>query len=785
MSLALHAGCYNPPQPQRFTATLVVVDEEGAGISGALVDVGGAVHRTNHEGRATLTSAHGPMLAVIEAEGFLSEPVAVGHADAGQTVRVRMLSDEGGTRWVMHSAGDVMMGRRYELQDDEDDEPLVPAEDAAGGILRVVEPLRRAFAAADLGVVNLETVLSDQPPSAAYPGKRVVLHSRSETVAGLEALGVDVAVMANDHVRDYLDDGILRTMSTLAGAGIRQVGATGAAALPADAPAVIEAGGVRVGVLAWTTVDGASDNDDYPAEDEAMPADLAPEDAWRYEERRWWFRGPTLNVPAQRRRIGAAWRVFAEAEPTLEPAEVRDAWESLVLVYPELQDWVAQRGHGGAAQWNSDTATAAISALAASVDVVVVHLHSGYYGRPAPSSFMRRMAREAIDAGAGMVIGHHPHVLQGAEWYKGRLITYSLGNLLFDLESFDTGQTAFLRTVWEGKDLIEARLVLLELDGYRPKPVADTAARRTALAVWERSRLGAQMGRDADGRLHVFTAALDADTRVASVRMRHHDAVLEDAVPAVEEISLEVPAGETVPIGFDGLVFGRLLGNDLSIGRDLLGWGSFEDALADGEPSEGSRWRVNSGSEEVIVAEDAGAGVGYVRLRRSATNTQGVVVQPVSRIDLPAHRLYRDEDGAAVPTDGTARYTVRMLARLAGKGRAQVRLDLHYPGSESTRAELRIDVPADEEWHRVELELPDAMLFANGGARVEDVSLALQLLPPAQGTSWVDIDDLAIIEWRRAGEVPERYGAYDFVHSGSARDQTVGISGLPLRSSGY
>ena len=51
---------------------------------------------------------------------------------------------------------------------------------------------------------------------------------------------------------------------------------------------------------------------------------------------------------------------------------------------------------------------------------------------PEPSERQRQLARTMIDAGADVVVGSHPHVTQGAEYYRGKLIVYSLGNFVFD-----------------------------------------------------------------------------------------------------------------------------------------------------------------------------------------------------------------------------------------------------------------------------------------------------------------------------------------------------------------
>lgn len=78
-----------------------------------------------------------------------------------------------------------------------------------------------------------------------------------------------------------------------------------------------------------------------------------------------------------------------------------------------------------------------VAAARQRADHVIVSFHFGDEYRPAPNAFQRELARAAIDAGASLVLGHHPHVLQGVEDYRGGLIAYSLGNFVFDLDEVD------------------------------------------------------------------------------------------------------------------------------------------------------------------------------------------------------------------------------------------------------------------------------------------------------------------------------------------------------------
>jgi len=72
-----------------------------------------------------------------------------------------------------------------------------------------------------------------------------------------------------------------------------------------------------------------------------------------------------------------------------------------------------------------------VSAAAAWADLVVVCFHWSGELVTHPRAYQLQYGHAAIDAGAQLVIGTHPHILQGMEWYNNGLIVYSLGNLAF------------------------------------------------------------------------------------------------------------------------------------------------------------------------------------------------------------------------------------------------------------------------------------------------------------------------------------------------------------------
>ena len=78
-------------------------------------------------------------------------------------------------------------------------------------------------------------------------------------------------------------------------------------------------------------------------------------------------------------------------------------------------------------------------------DYVVVSFHWGAELAKLPKPYQQRAAHEAIDAGADLVLGHHPHVLQGIERYRGKAILYSLGNFAFGSVSSSADRSMIAR----------------------------------------------------------------------------------------------------------------------------------------------------------------------------------------------------------------------------------------------------------------------------------------------------------------------------------------------------
>lgn len=129
------------------------------------------------------------------------------------------------------------------------------------------------------------------------------------------------------------------------------------------------------------------------------------------------------------------------AGENLEQAEKPALFESkgikfALLAYNDSDvvpdSYEASKNHHGTNIMNIDRMKKSVAEIKKSVDFVIVSMHSGIEYKATPNQRQINFARAAIDAGADLVIGHHPHWVQTIEKYNGKYIIYSLGNFIFD-----------------------------------------------------------------------------------------------------------------------------------------------------------------------------------------------------------------------------------------------------------------------------------------------------------------------------------------------------------------
>jgi poly-gamma-glutamate synthesis protein (capsule biosynthesis protein) len=227
---------------------------------------------------------------------------------------------------------------------------------------------------------QMEVVLTDH--ASAAPNAKLALRSSPSTARALKQAGFAAMSVAGNHAMDFGAQGLLETVKHLREAGVAPCGG-GAMLAEARQPAIVEANGRRVAFLAYSSI---------------LPAGFAAE-ANKPGCAPMWAHTHYEQIEPDQPGTGARVRSFADK----------------VHLAALIED---------------------VRAAKREADVVAVSLHWGvHFVRAVLADYQREVAHAAIDAGAGMIIGHHPHILKAVEIYRGRPVFYSLGNFAIEQPS--------------------------------------------------------------------------------------------------------------------------------------------------------------------------------------------------------------------------------------------------------------------------------------------------------------------------------------------------------------
>lgn len=229
---------------------------------------------------------------------------------------------------------------------------------------------------ADLVFGDLEIPLSTR---GVPKDKGIAFHAAPELAADLGEFPFSVLSLANNHSLDYGYEGLEDTMRGLAARGIAHIGA-GEDLAAAERAVTVEAGGTRVGFVAWTCL---------------LPVGSAA------------GAGRPGHAPI---RIHSAYEVDAgtQMEEPGNPPVVRTRTDDADL----------------------ERALGRVSELKGDVDFLAVSIHWGYGAGELLAEYQQPLGRALIDAGADIVLGNHVHAVHAVEAYRGRAILYSPGNFV-------------------------------------------------------------------------------------------------------------------------------------------------------------------------------------------------------------------------------------------------------------------------------------------------------------------------------------------------------------------
>lgn len=235
----------------------------------------------------------------------------------------------------------------------------------------------------DILFANLEGPASDQGKNV---GSKYSFRMDPAVIPVLKNAGVDVLSVANNHVGDWTESAFIDTLSRLKDAEILYAGG-GNNKSEAEAPAIIEKNGIKIGFLAFSD------------------------------------KGPN-------------WMEATEQSAGLLIAR-------------------------------STTLGEIVKKASSQADFLIVSFHFGEEYQTTHDARQEKLAHLAVDHGAKLVIGHHPHVVQDFEVYKESFIAYSLGNFIFDQSwSEPTMQGALLNIKLSKNGEMEKRIDSFKLNKF-------------------------------------------------------------------------------------------------------------------------------------------------------------------------------------------------------------------------------------------------------------------------------------------------------------------------------
>jgi poly-gamma-glutamate synthesis protein (capsule biosynthesis protein) len=239
--------------------------------------------------------------------------------------------------------------------------------------------------AADLTVINLEAPLIADCP---YHDEGLIFCGRPGFVAALQAAGVDVVTLENNHIANHGEEAVQETIQHLEAGGLRWA--------DRDTAAVIDVRGLKFGFLAYNGVEAPLDRDLMVAQIKTLR--------------------PTVDVLA----VSVHWGQEYVRIPSAVPPVANDN------------------------------------------PVEIAHL--------------------AVDAGADLLIGNHPHWTQAVEIYKGKFIAYAHGNFIFDqMWSYETRVGVLGKYTFYDDQLVGVEFIPTIIENYAQPRLLEGEERQVAL----------------------------------------------------------------------------------------------------------------------------------------------------------------------------------------------------------------------------------------------------------------------------------------------------------------
>ncbi|MFC1888096.1 CapA family protein, partial [Candidatus Cloacimonadota bacterium] len=556
---------------------------------------------------------------------------------------------------TMNFVGDIMLARGFEQ---------------TGGIIQtlgveaIFEPTLDILGnAADITVANLESPLTTH--NEHHPTKTIYFKGDPENAAGLVYAGIDIVTLANNHIVDYNYPGLLETQETMDEYGIRHSGA-GANSVEAYQPLYYNKKGVNFAFLASSDRTGQYNNYQpflYAGFNKPGFAYMTP-----------YYISEQINAVEEYADFKIV-EMHAGSEYSTSPGSNYDLFEPGDL-YPD-EDYHA--------------------------DIDIPHMWD------------IAIRHHAVDAGADLVIVHHPHIIQGLELYNGKLIAHSLGNYAFDLNYAETMPTIILNTKLNETGFFEFIVKPVYIDDWIPQEA------KNELGLYILDHL-AMLSRDMNTYLKIDRRDVEASVIMDTLNMELIYTERQEVLPV--ELDGDFVISEPVRLERSGSISSVLsidpyIDWEIRLGREKLWFGNFEDEGC-------TSWNINSDNEWLDDTESHG-GSYSLRQRRFPDSGDNVVTNLENRI-----KLYEADS-----------YTIQGYIKTINAEDATIQIRYYNTRTGGTMIEqedVGILVDGDSDWTYFsnELDVPDNCNYFDIRASSDC---------PDEGEAFAWFDDIGLIAW--------------------------------------
>jgi poly-gamma-glutamate capsule biosynthesis protein CapA/YwtB (metallophosphatase superfamily) len=572
--------------------------------------------------------------------------------------------------------GDIMMGRRFEEEDG------IISNQGANALF---EPTYEILGlAADITVANLEVPLTTHETS--HPTKGIVFKSNPNNINALVYAGIDVVSIANNHILDFMEPGLIETQEILSQSGILFSGA-GMNSHEAYLPAFKSVKGKTIAFIASSDRTGQYNN---------------------YQ--------PYLN--AGENKAGFAYMTPYYLKKQIE--SVKNISDLTIVELHSGSEYSYEPGSDYDYNSSRDEFAKIRFNPASNSGFETIPLEEEDYSwrLDNPQMWDRAIRHFAIDQGADAVIVHHPHIIQGLEIYNGKLIAHSLGNFIFDLNYPETYPSMILNGEANQLGLFNYSISPIYIDDYLTKPASGELANYILHYV-------ANQSKKLDTYLHVDTDSHQAKIIIDTLSMQQNILTYNSDLKSMGSVNLNgisLYESNPIPISKSGSI-SSIVNSDPNIifyrlGKEKVWMNNFED--------EGSSlWNLNSPNEE-IQDSITRRGVASVQHKRSSDSPDNIITDLEQKIPInnylshTIHGFVRTKNGKEVTLE--------------------VRSSTNRSGGTIETTSMNDSINGDTPWTKYwgNISIPPNTQFVN---------IRMNSSVPDSGFAYSWFDDVGLIEW--------------------------------------